>query len=74
MDDGKRRLAGGSAQFATNNELKDLRQEASALKKCVADLILENRLLRKSIIAEEGNDARGPLHPKSPRSAFSDGR
>jgi transposase len=29
--------------------VKDLRSEALALKECVADLILENRLLKKSM-------------------------
>jgi len=28
--------------------VKDLRREASALKECVADLTLENRLLKKA--------------------------
>ena len=31
---------------------KDLRREAGALKECVADLTLENRLLKKSILAD----------------------
>ena len=34
-----------------------LRREASALKECVADLTLENRLLKKSILADGENDA-----------------
>ena len=33
-----------------------LRREASALKECVADLTLENRLLKKSIIADGEGD------------------
>ena len=37
--------------------LQDLRREASALKECVADLTLENRLLKKSMIADGGDDA-----------------
>ena len=45
---GKRRLAGDTARAATSDEVKDLRREASALKECVADLTLENRLLNKA--------------------------
>jgi len=37
---------------ATTDEVKDLRREASALKECVADLTLENRLLKKSMIGD----------------------
>ncbi|OKO68211.1 hypothetical protein AC630_39125, partial [Bradyrhizobium sp. AS23.2] len=34
---------------ATSGEVKDLRREAAALKEVVADLTLENRLLKKSM-------------------------
>ena len=47
MEAGKRRLAGDTARAATSDEVKDLRREAGALKECVADLTLENRLLKK---------------------------
>ena len=57
MEAGKRRLAGDTARAATTDEVKDLRREASALKECVADLTLENRLLKKSMIADGGDDA-----------------
>lgn len=52
MEAGKRRLAGDTSRAATTDEVKDLRREASALKECVADLTLENRLLKKSMIAD----------------------
>ena len=55
MEAGKRRLAGDTARSATGDEVKDLRREASALKEVVADLTLENRLLKKSMIAD-GDD------------------
>jgi transposase len=55
MEAGKRRLAGDTARAATSDEVKDLRHEASALKECVADLTLENRLLKKSILADGGD-------------------
>jgi transposase len=57
MEAGKRRLAGDTARAATSDEVKDLRREASALKECVADLTLENRLLKKSMTADGGDDA-----------------
>ncbi|WP_346034129.1 IS3 family transposase [Erythrobacter westpacificensis] len=47
MEAGKRRLAGDTARAATTDEVKDLRREARDLKECVADLTLENRLLKK---------------------------
>ena len=55
MEAGKRRLAGDTARAATSDEVRDLRREASALKECVADLTLENRLLKKSMIADGGD-------------------
>ena len=49
LEAGKRRLSGDTARQATSLEVKDLRSEALALKECVADLTLENRLLKKSM-------------------------
>jgi transposase len=57
MEAGKRRLAGDTARAATSGEVQDLRREARALKECVADLTLENRLLKKSMIADGDEDA-----------------
>jgi transposase len=48
LEAGKRRLAGDTARAATSDEVKDLRRETLALKECVADLTLENRLLKKA--------------------------
>jgi transposase len=45
---GKRRLAGNTARAAISGEVQDLRHEARALKECVADLTLENRLLKQA--------------------------
>ena len=50
LEAGKRRLAGDTARAATSGEVKELRREASALKEVVAELTLENRLLKKSAI------------------------
>ena len=45
-----------TARAATTDEVKNLRRQASALEGCVADLTLENRLLKKSMIADGGDD------------------
>ncbi|WP_371685566.1 IS3 family transposase [Tropicimonas sp. IMCC6043] len=47
LEAGKKRLAGDTARQATAPEVKELRSEAAALKEVVADLTLENRLLKK---------------------------
>jgi pimeloyl-ACP methyl ester carboxylesterase len=52
LEAGKKRLAGDTARAATSDEVKDLRREASALKEVVAELTLENRLLKKSVTAD----------------------
>jgi transposase len=56
LEAGKRWLAGDTARAATTDEVKDLRREASVLKECVADLTLENRLFKKSMIGDGGDD------------------
>ena len=56
MEAGKRRLAGDTTRAATTGEVQDLRREARSLKECVADLTLENRLLKKSMIADGGDE------------------
>ena len=48
LEAGKKRLAGDTARAATSDEVKELRREASALKEVVAELTLENRLLKKA--------------------------
>src|ERR671910_2837914 len=50
LEAGKKRLAGDTVRQATSDEVKSLRREAVALKEVVADLTLENRLLKKSMI------------------------
>ncbi len=57
LDAGKRRLAGDTARAATSDEVKDWRRESSALKEVVAEQALEIRLLKKSMIADGGDDA-----------------
>ena len=57
LEAGKKRLAGDTARSATTQEVKDLRREASALKEVVAELVLENRLLKKSTIGAGEDEA-----------------
>jgi transposase len=52
LEAGKKRLAGDTQRQASSNEVKDLRQEARDLKEAVADLTLENRLLKKSMLGD----------------------
>ena len=52
LEAGKGRLAGDTARQATTPEVKELRAEAAALKEVVAELTLENRLLKKSMIGD----------------------
>ena len=52
LEAGKKRLAGDTAREATSDDVKGLRREAAALKEVVADLTLENRLLKKSMIGD----------------------
>ena len=57
LEAGEKRLAGDTARAATSEEVKELRREASALKEVVAELTLENRLLKKSAIGAGEDDA-----------------
>jgi transposase len=52
LEAGKKRLAGDTARAATSDEVKELRREAGALKEVVAELTLENRLLKKSVTGD----------------------
>ena len=55
LEAGKKRLAGDTAREATSEEVKGLRKEAVTLKEVVAELTLENRLLKKSMIGDGGD-------------------
>ena len=56
LEAGKRRLAGDTARAASTGEVKDLRREARELKEVVAEQALELRLLKKSMIADGGDE------------------
>ena len=52
LEAGKKRLAGDTVREATSEQVKDLRQEALGLKEAVAELLMENRLLKKSVLGD----------------------
>ena len=49
LEAGKRRLSGDTERQASSGEVKDLRAEMSDLKEALAETLLENRLLKKSM-------------------------
>ena len=55
LEAGKRRLNGDTERAASTGEVKDLRHEVRNMKELVADLALENRLLKKSMIGDGGD-------------------
>lgn len=78
LDAGKRRLAGDTARAATSDEVKELRREAQALKEAVADLTLENRLLKNVWLAPPARDffpalQSAPTYPVSRSCLGQDG-
>ena len=57
LEAGKKRLAGDTSRAATTDEVQGLRREARDLKEVVAEQTLEIRLLKKSMIADGGDEA-----------------
>ena len=55
LEVGKRRLAGDTERQASSGEVKGLRHEMGDLKELVAELTLENRLLKKSMTGGGGD-------------------
>ncbi len=56
LEAGRKRLAGDTARAATTDEVKHLRRETRDLKEVVAEQALELRLLKKSMIADGGDE------------------
>jgi transposase len=56
LEAGKKRLAGDTAREATSDEVKGLRTQAQQLKELLAEVLLENRLLKKSVIGGGESD------------------
>jgi transposase len=53
---GKRRLAGQTAGEATSDEVKEIQVQAQQLKELLAELALENRLLKKQLLGAGESD------------------
>ena len=56
LEAGKKRLSGDTVREATSDEVKQLRTEATALKETLAELLMENRVLKKSVIGAGEDD------------------
>jgi len=55
LEAGKKRLSGDTARQATSGEVTGLKRETRDLKEALAETMLENRLLKKSMIADGGD-------------------
>ena len=53
---GKKRLAGDTQRGASRDDVSELRKESAQLKAALAETMLENRLLKKSLLGT-GEDA-----------------
>lgn len=53
LEAGKARLTGDTKRQATSSEVAELRQENEQLKQVVAELLLKNRVLKKSALGRE---------------------
>lgn len=56
MEAGKKRLAGDTQREARRDEVVEMRRELRDFKEVVADLTLENHVLKKSVIADGDDD------------------
>jgi transposase len=56
LEAGKARLTGDTKRQATSSEVTDLRQENEQLKQVVAELLLKNRVLKKSALGRETSE------------------
>jgi transposase len=50
MEAGKARLSGNTKRQASSSDVDELRQENEQLKQAVAELLLQNRVLKKSVV------------------------
>ena len=56
LEAGKKRLAGDTEREASRDDVSELRKESNQLKEALAETMLENRLLKKSVLGT-GEDA-----------------
>jgi transposase-like protein len=54
LEAGKKRLAGDTTREATSSEVTVLRREMGDLKEALAETLMENRLLKKSMLGDGG--------------------
>ena len=52
LEAGKKRLAGDTVRAATSDEVKEIQAQTRQLKELVAELMIENRLLKKSVLGD----------------------
>ncbi len=53
MESGKRQLNGDTIREASSSEVKELRDENDELKMLVAEVVLRNRVLKKTLKGSE---------------------
>ncbi len=68
LEAGKKRLLGDTQRQANSSEVSELRKENARLKELVAETVLENRLLKKSVT---GSDLCSPSGEVGPSSSLS---
>ncbi len=56
LEAGRARLTGDNKRQATSSEVADIRREKEQLKQVVAELLLKNRVLKKSVVGEETSE------------------
>ena len=56
LEAGKKRLAGDTAREATSDEVKGLRAETHQLKELLPEPMMENRVLKKSVLGDGESD------------------
>jgi transposase len=56
LEAGKARLTGDTKREATSNQVDEMRRENEQLKQVVAELLLKNRVLKKSVLGGEASE------------------
>src|SRR6202140_638255 len=56
LEAGKKRLAGDTAREATGDEVKEIQGQARQLKELGAEVMIETRLLKKSVLGDGESD------------------
>ncbi len=72
LEAGKARLTGDTKREATSSEVDGLRHENEQLKQVVAELLLKNRVVKKSALGRENDaweDQPAPQPARSTRSS-----